>query len=80
MADKSKYIQDFRAAVAAMLEARERVQNLVTLGKTMGWQPADLTQYFSSSDITAEDFIAAFIECDGLAKMDTSMVLAKLRP
>ena len=80
MANRTKFANDFRASVASMLDAYDRVMALVAQHKAMAWQPGAFADAVGN-DITAEEFDAAIEACGGLTEgfAPLANTLAKMR-
>jgi hypothetical protein len=81
MATKSNLIANFRASVQTMQAAYGKALELAHLAELLGWDEAALASEFSSSsDITADDFVAAMQVVKGIETSNAGIaaVLAKM--
>lgn len=82
MASKSNFIGAFRQAVVTMQDSYNQALQLAQLADSLGWDATTLGGEFTSSDITAEEFVAAMTVIKGIetANAGIATTLAKLRP
>lgn len=82
MASKSNFISDFRQTVSTAQAAFAHAKELVAMATALGWDAAALQGEFTSSDITAEEFVAGLGAITTLATANAAVAptLLKLRP
>lgn len=79
MADKQKFVGDFRTAVSEALIAIDKLDNLCAICDDLSWVEADFTGL--TGEITATEFFAAITEWEAVSTaFETSIAaLTKLR-
>lgn len=82
MADKMKFVGDFRGAVSNMLDISEHIAGLVGMCRALGWVEADFTTMLASSDVSAAELFDAIEAWEGaaVAAQAQGLVLMNLKP
>lgn len=80
MANKVKFVNDFRTAIGQMLDSYDHVMSLVAQHKAMGWRPEEFIDAVAN-DITPDEFNAAMTARAGLTEgfAPVANILAKMR-
>ena len=81
MADKAKFVSDFRSAVTTMATAYKHAAELAMLPSVLGWTQDDFAS-IATGDISASDLYDALAAINSLSTTfaSESQKLAKLLP
>jgi hypothetical protein len=81
MADKTKFVGDFRSAATTILDAGAQLGKLTTFATNMGWVQADFDTVCAGTDITSADLFTAITSVASVMGTMTAQAaaLAKMR-
>jgi hypothetical protein len=82
MASKSNFIGEFRQTITIAQQAFAKAKDMVAMATALGWDETALAGEFTSSDISAAEFVAAMGSITALASANAAQAptLLKLRP